>query len=108
MDQVNGAAPPFIVHSIQTTAAKNEDEEPPTYSPDSKIVLNERFLEGLANPLAGPKDFTERINPCGFCVRATKSGSMTLDVIYDYACHFFKHLPKGQGRGGDACILFLE
>ena len=108
MNGINGAAPPFIVHIIQTALAKNnETKEPPMYSPDSKIVLNKIFSEGLANPLVRPKDFTERINPCGFCVRATKSGSIKLDVIYDYACHFVKQLPKDQGKDGDTLIFFL-
>ena len=108
-DQVSGSTPPFLVHSIQKAASKNDDtSNVPTYTPDSKIDFNIRFSEGLANPYAGPKDFTERKNPCGFCVRATKNGSMTLDTIFDFACHFVRHLPVGQGKGGDGHILFLD
>ena len=102
----NGATPPFLVHSMQSSKAN--DIKPAAYKPDSLINLNEHFSEGLANPMAGPRDFTKRKNPCGFCVRATKNGSMTLDIIYDYACHFVKHLPEGQGKGGSAHILFLD
>ena len=106
---MKGATPPFLVHSYQTSASNsNNNDEPPTYSSSSLIKLNPRFSEGLANPHAGPVDFVEQKNPCGFCVRATKNGSMTLDIIYDYACHFVKHLPEGQGKGRSAHILFLD
>ena len=36
------------------------------YSPDDKIIVPDRFLSGLADPNAGPKDFAEDVNPFGF------------------------------------------
>ena len=41
-------------------------------------------------------------------VRATKNGSMTQDIFFDYCCHFVKHLPPGFRKDGQPVILFFD
>ena len=103
-DSMEGAAPPFIVHTNQsesatTNAAQNENDS---------IKLSSRFVEGLQNPNSGFDAYFKQVNPNRFTVRSTKSGSMTQEIFLDWCIHFVKHLPKGQGQGGTAHLLFLD
>ena len=99
-DGVEGAAPPFIVHTDQVEAKKSSDSGSKTnMSKDDVVKLSSRFVEGLQNPHAGPDAFFNEVNPFGFTVRSTKSRSMTQEICYDWCIHFVKHLPKKQGKG---------
>ena len=105
----------MIIHSHQAESTKRKKTGndstpvgPPSYSPDDYIKVPLRFSKGLANLHAGSKDFVERINPCGFCVRGTKNGSMTQEIFFDFCVHFVKHLPPNQDKGPEPHILFLS
>ena len=78
-DGVRGACPPSIIHSHQAEAKENDgvEKHQRIYRESDKIYVAPRFSDGLADPQAGPKDFYDQQNPCGFCVRSTKNGSMT-------------------------------
>ena len=74
----------MVIHATQTKV----DKKKKAYTEDEEIKLAERFGDGLRNPKAGPKAFTEDNNPYGFCVRATNNGSMAQDSFYDWCLHF--------------------
>ena len=66
----------MIVHSDQAEATqKNDKIEQASQHADTetdKFFLHPRFMEGLSDPSAGPKDYFKKQNPCGFMVRLTK------------------------------------
>ena len=101
---LNGYFPPLVVHSHQAEARKKtsnntllDDEN--KYTKDEKIYLDPRFCLGLSDPAAGPKSFYEEKNPCGFCVHATKNGSMTHNSFFDFCAHFVKWKKSTRSRG---------
>ena len=98
-DGIRGACPPGVIHSVKTKGEEVKEKDN-VVSEDDAFFLNPRFSEGLSDPSAGPKDFFEKNNPCGFMVRSTKNGSMTQYIFYDFCCHFVKYLPVGFGKEG--------
>ena len=100
----------MIVHSHQAESKKmnaQDDGARLSYSEDDKIFVNPRFSVGLADPNAGPKSFVDHQNPCGFCVRATKNGSMTQESFFDFCVHFVKNR-RAQNETDLLHILFLD
>ena len=101
----------MIVHSHQAEKknknAQVVDDTRVSYSEDDKIFVNPRFSVGLADPNAGPKSFVDHQNPCGFCVRATKNGSMTQESFFDFCVHFVKNR-RAQNDTDLPHILFLD
>ena len=100
----------MIVHSHQAESKKmnaQDDDVRLSYSEDDKIFVNPRFSVGLADPNAGPKSFLDHQNPCGFCVRATKNGSMTQESFFDFCVHFVKNR-RAQNDTDLPHILFLD
>ena len=83
-----------------------DDEVKIQYTVDENIYVNPRFCVGLSDPDAGPKDFFEHRNPCGFSIRSTKNGSMTQDTFFDYCVPFVKW--KQYQSDETSHILFLD
>ena len=54
------------------------------------------------------KEDGQTINPSGIGVAVTTSGSMTKDRFPAFCAHFVKHLPAGQGKGGEPVILVFD
>ena len=54
------------------------------------------------------KEDGQTINPSGIGVAVTTSGSMTKDRFPAFYAHFVKHLPGGQGKGGEPVILVFD
>ena len=48
------------------------------------------------------------VNPFGFHVRATPSGSMLKRTFYDFMVHFKNYLPHNQGPNGRGVVCFLD
>ena len=101
----------MVIHSKSGGKSKKEasaNEKNTNFNETDKINLSPRFAEGLADPNTGAKDWLTDKNTYDFSVRATNNGSMTQDTFFDFCLHFIKHLPNGQGKGGDPHILFLD
>ena len=54
------------------------------------------------------KEDGQVVNPSGIGVAVTTSGSMTKDRFPAFCAHFVKHLPTGQGKGGEPVILVFD
>ena len=103
-DAINGACPPAIIHTEQVSGDKDDaDKKSYNATESDKFFFNPRFWEGLSDPGAGPKDFFEKKNPCGFMVRATKNGSMTQDIFFWLLLSFCKALTSRLWEGRTAC-----
>ena len=68
---------------------------------DDDIELPSSIAEALLD-MSGNTE--EEINPMGFGLRCTKSGSILKTNILDYIIHFISQLPAGQGP--DGCTVF--
>ena len=104
-----GACPPFVVHSHMSENKKTIDEDIECklqYTAEENIYVNPRFTVGLSDPDAGPNDYFEHRNPCGFTIRSTKNGSMTQETFFDYCVHFVKW--KQLQSDETTHILFLD
>ena len=67
------------------------------------------YSEGLGEPISVIKDKSSiEGNPYGFTCRTTQQGSMTQQIMLDFAIHFVKNLPSTQGKLGEPVILFLD
>ena len=67
--------------------------------PSCKPTISDRFFANF--------NYNER-KKMNSDITAMSGGSMTQLSFYNYCEHFCKNLPKGQGKGGDAVILFLD
>ncbi|CAB9505664.1 unknown protein [Seminavis robusta] len=114
-ESVDGAPAPYIIISDASSATEldtmekadrdkllaNQREE------DTTIKLNPSVLESWYDGYQlGKRE--ELVNPFGFQVRATPSGSMLKRTFYDFLLHFKQQLPHDQGPGGLGVVLFLD
>ena len=67
--------------------------------PTTKPTIPARFLINLEN---------EKMNEINMDVTVSSGGSMTQMGFFNYAEHFVKNLPEGQGKDGESVILFLD
>ena len=107
VDGIEGAPPPMIIHACSFSPPKSEVHA--TQSPSETFYQNPKFSEGLGEPYSVmAKEGGTKKNPWGFLVRTAENGSMTQRTFFDYCMHFVKHLPDGQGKGGEPVFLFLD
>ena len=124
-EKLQGAPPLFLIHSSgKEKSAKAKKEAYKWYEPvEVTDVLGRQrkigaaYLNGLGadvkDEIIDPANAYE-VNPFGFGVATSPNGSMTRELMLDFAVHFVKHLPDGsdgepkQGKGGEAVILTLD
>ena len=98
---LEGAPPPFIIHSDPSSSQMADDDQP--------FYLNPKYSAGLGEAYSVIEEKDERLrNPYGFTVRTTESGSMTQLTMKHFVHHFVKHLPRSQGKGKRPVFLFLD
>ncbi|CAB9505609.1 unknown protein [Seminavis robusta] len=112
--KVEGAPAPYII--ISDTSSANELDKMPkadrdrllaNQSENDTIRLNPAVLEGWFDTFeVGKKD--DLVNPFGFQVRTTPTGSMLKRTFFDFILHFVSQLPHDQGPNGLGSILFLD
>jgi hypothetical protein len=105
-NQIDGALLPFIL--ISDSSAKEEldkmdkaecDKVLSNQSLLDEIKLNPMALEGWFDPyICGNRPTS--VNPFGFQIRCTPSGSMLKRTFYGFILHFVQHLPHDQCPDG--------
>jgi hypothetical protein len=125
-EKLQGAPPLFLIHSSgkeKTTKEKKKtgykwyEEVEITDVLGRERKIGSAYLSGLGSDIKEeiqhPKEAYEH-NPFGFGVATSPNGSMTRELMLDWAVHFVKNLPDGsdgepkQGKGGEAVILTLD
>ena len=98
---LEGAPPPFIIHSDPSTTETTDTKQP--------FYLNPKYSAGLGEAYSVLEEKNEQLrNPYGFTVRTSESGSMTQFTMKHFVYHFVKHLPHSQGKGKEPVFLFLD
>lgn len=113
-DMVEGAPPPMILISDKGSADEldsmdkaERDRRLANQSIEDEIRINPNVVEGWFDDLeVGNRVST--VNPFGFLVRTTPTGSMLKRTFYDFILHFKNMLPHNQGEGGLGVVLTLD
>ncbi|CAB9526972.1 unknown protein [Seminavis robusta] len=112
---VEGAPPPYILISDASSSSALDSMDKAERDrilanqseANSMIEFNPAVLEGWFDGYqVGKKD--DIVNPFGFQIRTTPTGSMLKRTFYDFILHFAKNLPHDQGKGGIGVVLFLD
>ena len=107
----SGAPPPFCFAS--QSSAKDELEGK-SKQEQMECLRNQtddddiQLPVDIATALLEKGTTPEEINPVGFGLQMTKSGSILKSNFLDYIIHFIRHLPPGQGPGGKTVFLIMD
>jgi hypothetical protein len=74
---------------------------------EDEIDLPTRLWEGWHNLFESGME-VEDVNPYGFQIRGTPSGSILKIIVFDLTVHFVKHLAKDQDKDGEWHFWFLD
>ena len=108
----SGAAVPFLFAS-QSSA--RDELEGKSKQEQMDCLLNQTDDDDIQLPMEIARavmemngSTTDEINPVGFGLRMTKSGSILKSNFSDYIIDFVKHLPPGQGPGERIAFLIMD
>jgi hypothetical protein len=98
--KLEGAPPPMIIVTDPSMDSDMTAEEREAaleeLSENDEVTVDASWFEGIFD-LESDEDVENRF---GFLVRASKTGSMTKELFFEFAVHFVRHLPSDQGKNG--------
>ncbi|CAB9506584.1 unknown protein [Seminavis robusta] len=111
---VEGAPAPYILISDGSSSSEldsmdkaSRDRLLVNQSEDDTIQLNPGVYDGWFDDYqVGKRDTL--VNPFGFQIRTTPTGSMLKRTFFDFILHFKNQLPHDQGPNGHGVVLFLD
>ena len=96
---IYGAPPPFIIVAV-TSADSGEGENVNEQEMDDIIEVPCSVQSGFINTDNFSPTNKHAMNPYGFGLRVTQSGSILKSLFSDLMAHLVNNLPPGQGKDG--------